>query len=153
MVIEPGGYLQWDELDTPTAHVTCAAPDLETEALEQLRGLLMSPMKGQNGEYGPRNEKNPQSERAIVDHYLIYRTLLGPRDWIQEIPDILERNGFCNAEKHIYCEAPYMAGFWNDVYVKSLNACAVLNCDCGRFSQFSNAVTKIAFALLSCVSV
>ena len=153
MVIEPGGYLQWDELDTPTAHVTSAAPELETETLEQLRDLLISPMKGRNGEYGPRDEKKPQFERAIVDHYLGYRTLLGPRDWIQAIPDILGRNGFCSVQKHVYCEARHMAGFWNDVYVKSLNSRPVPNCHFGRFFTSSNAVTKIAFALLSCVSV
>ena len=31
-----------------------AAPDLETEALEQLRSLLTNPMEGRNGEYDGR---------------------------------------------------------------------------------------------------
>ncbi|KAK0509982.1 hypothetical protein JMJ35_007376 [Cladonia borealis] len=91
-LLKPGGFLQWDELDTPTAHVTVAAPNLETEALEQLRELLISPMKGRNGE-----------------------TLLGSRDWIQAIPENLETNGFCDVRKHTYCEAPHMGVFWNDV--------------------------------------
>lgn len=43
------------------------------------------------------------------------RFLLGPRDWIEAIPATLTANGFCNAQKHQYCEAPHMAGFWNDV--------------------------------------
>ena len=66
--IEPGGFLQWDELDTPTAHVTVAAPNLETEALEQLRELVTLPMKGRNGEYGPLNDKILQLIRASIDH-------------------------------------------------------------------------------------
>ena len=43
------------------------------------------------------------------------RVLLGPRDWIQEIPTTLTASGFCSAQKYQYCEAPYMAVFWNDV--------------------------------------
>lgn len=66
--IEPGGFLQWDELDTPTAHVTVTAPNLETDALEQLRELLISPMKGRNGEYGPVNNKILRLRRASIDH-------------------------------------------------------------------------------------
>ena len=42
------------------------------------------------------------------------RVLLGPRDWIQGIPATLTANGFCNAQKHQYYEAPHMAVFWND---------------------------------------
>lgn len=38
-------------MDYATAYVTSAAPDLETGALEQLRDLLLSPMKGNDGEY------------------------------------------------------------------------------------------------------
>lgn len=56
-MIEPGGYLQWDEFDT--AHVTSVAPDAETEALGQLRDLMALPMKRRNGEYGSRNEQKP----------------------------------------------------------------------------------------------
>ena len=66
--IEPGGFLQWDELDTPTGHVTVAAPNLETGALEQLRDLVALPMKGQNGEYGPLNKKIFRLMRASIDH-------------------------------------------------------------------------------------
>ena len=49
-MIEPGGYLQWDELDTPTAHVFSTKSGLETSGLNSLRNLLVSPLKGRNGE-------------------------------------------------------------------------------------------------------
>ena len=113
--IEPGGFLQWDELDTPTAHVTVAAPDLDTEALEQLRELVTLPRKGRNGEYGPLNDKFLRLMRASIDHWFACRTLLGPRDWIEALPENLERNGFCDVQKDSYCEAPYMSLFWVDV--------------------------------------
>lgn len=48
-------------------------------------------------------------------HLVSCRVILGPRDWIQEIPTTLAANGFYNAEKHQYLEAPHMAPFWNDV--------------------------------------
>ena len=58
--------------------------------------------------------ENVSLEYHITDA-ISFRVLLGPRDWIQALPATLTANGFCNAQKHQYCEAPHMAGFWNDV--------------------------------------
>lgn len=46
-----------------------------------------------------------------------------------------------------------MAGFWNDLYVKSLNPRRVHNCHFGGSFTSSKALTKIALTLLPCLSV
>lgn len=63
--------MQWDELDTPTAHVFSAEPDQETTAIAQLRDLLQSSMKGRHGEYDVR--KRISQEGPVTD----YRILVG----------------------------------------------------------------------------
>ncbi|MCJ1226009.1 hypothetical protein MMC12_002658 [Toensbergia leucococca] len=93
-LLKPGGYLQWEELNSDAAYISTAAPGLETAALEQLKHLVTQPMKGPNDE-----------------------ALIGPRDWMQRLPNTLSAHGFDDVHTHNYCEAPHMALFWTDMYL------------------------------------
>lgn len=44
-----------------------------------------------------------------------HRRFLGPRDWIQRLPDMLLGSGYHEAQEYLYLELPHMAGFSNDV--------------------------------------
>ncbi|MCJ1376899.1 hypothetical protein MMC20_008144 [Loxospora ochrophaea] len=91
-LLKPGGYLQWDEVDTLGSYVESVDPSVSTDAINCVRNELCAPGNSR-----------------------------GPDEWKRDLLETLDRNGFQESKlfRHVY--DLIMARFWNDMYMATWN--------------------------------
>ncbi|KAI9878027.1 MAG: hypothetical protein M1830_002147 [Pleopsidium flavum] len=89
-LLKPGGYLQWDEVDTVGTYIESADPSVSTTAIES---LFM-------------NLTIPKSAR-------------GRDDWKTSLPETLDQNGFRDSKRYTYTCDLATARYWHDMYMQS----------------------------------
>ncbi|KAL9622199.1 MAG: hypothetical protein Q9160_003382 [Pyrenula sp. 1 TL-2023] len=98
-----------------------AQAGLETPALEGLRSMLKDPTKDRHGNY-----------------------LVGPRDWLTELPSKLQGNGFDEVNVFSYRERKCMAGFWSEMYILGLDEFADQVAAQGKDPDMETKIRKMA---------
>ena len=100
---EPGGYLQWDEVDTLGSYIKTVNPSTSTDTLESIRQRMS----------GPGNSRG-------LDKYVTYfvlneQTTNECYSWKSNLPEVLNQNGFQDSRLYRHEIDPTMARYWNDV--------------------------------------
>jgi len=93
-MLKPGGYLQWEEHSADIEKNIKTSENLEAPGLEQVRQMLTQPTKGDDGQ-----------------------NIIGPRTWLQTLPQTLKKEGFQEAKTDVYKEENYMTSFWTDLWL------------------------------------
>ena len=99
-MIEPGGYLQWDEADSVDWSVKSVHRSVQTESVQDLFQQLCG------------------TNELVVKPQSLY-TLAKRNSWKRDMIQIMNQSGFQNTIYHRVEYSKAMARLWSDVYMST----------------------------------